>query len=82
MRFYRSVARLIADGCVIVRDRTGIGTAALSGGVFQNALLLRLTLEHLEERGFHVLSHRQVPCNNGGLSLGQAAVAAAVTSCD
>lgn len=48
---------------------------ALSGGVFQNRLLLRLTIEALEREGFDVLTHRLVPCNDGGISLGQAVIA-------
>jgi hydrogenase maturation protein HypF len=76
-RFHHGVAALIEDGCVLARDRTGVGTAALSGGVFQNQLLLREAVSRLERRGFTVLLHSQVPCNDGGISLGQAAVAAA-----
>jgi hydrogenase maturation protein HypF len=50
---------------------------ALSGGVFQNLLLLDRTVTWLEERGFRVLTHSRVPPNDAGVSLGQAAVAAA-----
>jgi hydrogenase maturation protein HypF len=50
---------------------------ALSGGVFQNLLLLGRTVADLEARGFIVLTHSRVPCNDGGISLGQAVVAAA-----
>jgi hydrogenase maturation protein HypF len=50
---------------------------ALSGGVFQNLLLLTETVARLEACGFRVLTHAQVPCNDGGISLGQAVVAAA-----
>jgi len=48
---------------------------ALSGGVFQNDLLLALTTNGLRRRGFQVYSHRLVPPNDGGIALGQAAVA-------
>lgn len=76
-RFHRGLAIAVAEGCELVRRRTGLGTAALSGGVFQNVLLLELTVAELERRGFTVLVHRRVPPNDGGLSLGQAAIAAA-----
>jgi len=48
----------------------------LSGGVFQNLLLLNATVARLEVRGFRVLLHSRVPCNDGGISLGQALVVA------
>jgi hydrogenase maturation protein HypF len=76
-RFHRAVAAAIVEVCRLVRTRTGLATVALSGGVFQNALLLELTLPALEVAGFEVLTHRQVPPNDGGISLGQAAIAAA-----
>ena len=76
-RFHHGVAALIEAGCLLLRDRHGLGTAALSGGVFQNLLLLRATVSRLEARGFRVLVHSRVPCNDGGISLGQAVVAAA-----
>jgi hydrogenase maturation protein HypF len=76
-RFHHGVARLIEEACVIVRDRRGLDTVALSGGVFQNLLLATETVARLEARGFRVLTHAQVPCNDGGISLGQAVVAAA-----
>jgi hydrogenase maturation protein HypF len=76
-RFHHGVARLIEEACVVVRDQRGLGTVALSGGVFQNLLLATETVARLEARGFRVLTHAQVPCNDGGISLGQAVVAAA-----
>jgi hydrogenase maturation protein HypF len=49
----------------------------LSGGVFQNAIMLRGLMRSLEEKGFEVYTHKQVPANDGGICLGQAVVAAA-----
>jgi hydrogenase maturation protein HypF len=76
-RFHNGVAALVAAGCALLRERHGLDTVALSGGVFQNALLLHQVARRLEERGFRVLTHSRVPCNDGGISLGQAVVAAA-----
>jgi hydrogenase maturation protein HypF len=76
-RFHNGVAALIADGCELLREQHGLTTVALSGGVFQNLLLLRRTVTRLEASGFTVLTHSRVPCNDGGISLGQAVVAAA-----
>jgi hydrogenase maturation protein HypF len=76
-RFHHGVAALIEAGCVLLRERHGLGTVALSGGVFQNMLLLHATVSRLEARGFAVLTHSRVPCNDGGISLGQAVIAAA-----
>jgi hydrogenase maturation protein HypF len=77
-RFHRGFAAGLATAVTEVRDRTGLRTVALSGGVFQNVVLLTELLQRLTEAGFGVLTHRQVPPNDGGISLGQAAVAAAV----
>jgi hydrogenase maturation protein HypF len=52
-----------------------VSTVGFTGGVFQNVLLLRLTVEMLRRDGFDVLIHRRVPANDGGLSLGQAVLA-------
>jgi hydrogenase maturation protein HypF len=76
-RFHNGVAGLIADCCLRLRERHGLSGVALSGGVFQNLLLLRTTVGRLEAQGFQVLVHSRVPCNDGGISLGQAVVAAA-----
>jgi hydrogenase maturation protein HypF len=76
-RFHHGVAALVEAGCLLLRERHGLGTVALSGGVFQNLLLLREAVSRLEARGFRVLVHSRVPCNDGGISLGQAVVAGA-----
>jgi hydrogenase maturation protein HypF len=77
-RFHAALARSFADAAIDV-IRAGEATAiALSGGCFQNALLLRLTLEALD--GLPVLTHRRTPSNDGGLALGQAVIAAAQTT--
>ena len=76
-RFHRGVAAAIAEVCAALRERSGLGTVALSGGVFQNLLLLGQVVDGLEEAGFRVLTHARVPPNDGGISLGQAAVAGA-----
>ena len=72
--------RTLADGIVKVVRRiaadTGIKRVALSGGVFQNLTLLEMVVSSLERRGFDVLIHREVPPNDGGLSLGMAMLAA------
>ena len=74
-KFHLAVARLIVDVAVNLQQLTGIDRVALSGGVFQNVLLVRLARSELAARGFRVLSHRIVPPNDGGLALGQIAVA-------
>jgi hydrogenase maturation protein HypF len=76
-RFHNGVARAVVEAALAVRERTGLATVALSGGVFQNLLLLDRTVTWLEEDGFRVLTHSRVPPNDAGVSLGQAAVAAA-----
>jgi hydrogenase maturation protein HypF len=75
-RFHHGVAALIEAGCLLLRDQHGLGAVALSGGVFQNTFLLHAAVARLEARGFRVLLHARVPCNDGGISLGQAVVAA------
>ncbi|GAA4949738.1 carbamoyltransferase HypF [Nonomuraea thailandensis] len=76
-RFHNGVAAAITRTCVALRQSTGLTAVALSGGVFQNALLLDRTVQRLRAAGFRVLKHVRVPPNDGGLSLGQASVAAA-----
>ncbi|MGH3912241.1 MAG: carbamoyltransferase HypF, partial [Pseudonocardiaceae bacterium] len=79
-RFHHGVADAIIRICCLLRETTAVGTAALSGGVFQNILLLERTVAGLEQAGFRVLTHSRVPPNDGGISLGQVAVAAACSS--
>ncbi len=74
-RFHHTLAELIVLVCQRIAAETKLGTVALSGGCFQNRLLLELAVPRLEQAGFRVLLHRQVPCNDGGISLGQAALA-------
>jgi hydrogenase maturation protein HypF len=74
-RFHQTIAHVIADTCAWIAAETGLRVVALSGGCFQNRILLRLAVRALRAEGFEVLMHRQVPCNDGGLSLGQAAIA-------
>jgi hydrogenase maturation protein HypF len=77
-RFHNGVADAIVAGCEAVREASGLGTVALSGGVFQNMLLLARAVTGLQAAGFRVLTHARVPPNDGGISLGQAVVAAAI----
>jgi hydrogenase maturation protein HypF len=74
-RFHRGLAAAVVEVCRTVGGRTGTTTVGLTGGVFQNMTLLRLAVEGLRHSGFHVLVHRQVPANDGGISLGQAVAA-------
>ncbi|MDI6854011.1 MAG: carbamoyltransferase HypF [Deltaproteobacteria bacterium] len=76
-RFHNSLVKGLAAACVAGRERTGLNLVALSGGVFQNALMAVSLKDRLEQAGFEVLAHRLVPPNDGGISLGQVAVAAA-----
>ncbi|HKO85758.1 MAG TPA: carbamoyltransferase HypF, partial [Actinomycetota bacterium] len=76
-RFHNGLADVLAAAAVRAADEAGRDTVALSGGVFQNLLLLQRTVAGLEQQGFRVLTHSRVPPNDGGISLGQAAVAGA-----
>lgn len=75
-RFHIGVARMVREVARVARGRTGVRRAALSGGVWQNMFLVGRTVALLERDGFEVLLHRRVPANDGGIALGQAAVAA------
>jgi hydrogenase maturation protein HypF len=73
--FHRELARLIVSACTEIRTQTNCNVTALSGGCFQNLLLLDLCKKGLEGSGFRVLTHHLVPPNDGGIALGQAVVA-------
>ncbi len=79
-RFHTTMVEIIAAVCARLRHDSGLDRVALSGGVFMNALLVEETLARLRGDGFTVYRHRLVPPNDGGLSLGQLAVAGAVLS--
>jgi hydrogenase maturation protein HypF len=74
-KFHCAMTEMVVQMCQRLTKMSGIKKAALSGGVFQNRLLLRLTVAGLEEAGFEVLTHSKVPTNDGGVSLGQAVIA-------
>ena len=74
-KFHNSIADIVKDVSLKIKERTGIGKVALSGGVFQNRLLLGLALRKLTERGFICYYQKKVPPNDGGISLGQAIIA-------
>jgi hydrogenase maturation protein HypF len=80
-RFHLTIAELLAQASAEVRRRTGLNSVALSGGIFQNRLLLEMLMTHLEEMDFRVYINRYVPPNDGGISLGQLAVASARLQC-
>jgi hydrogenase maturation protein HypF len=75
-RFHNGVTRVVCEVCGSLRDERGLNEVALSGGVWQNVALLQSVIAQLEQAGFIVYTHRLVPANDGGLALGQAAIAA------
>ena len=74
-KFHRTMAEIVVAGCEGIREAVGTTAVALSGGTFQNMLLLGQVTELLEERSFTVYRHRRVPTNDGGIALGQAVLA-------
>ena len=79
-RFHRGLAAVTVQVAAAAARADGLDTVALSGGVFQNVVLLELVTSGLEREDLRVLTHGRVPCNDGGISLGQTAVAAARTA--
>jgi hydrogenase maturation protein HypF len=80
--FHDSIAEVVAQMAADARDKSGIEIVALSGGCFQNRLLLAGSVERLQRKGFSVLTHQCVPANDGGLAFGQAVIAAAQHKAD
>jgi hydrogenase maturation protein HypF len=76
-RFHNAIASTTAEACIALARRRALDTAVLSGGVFQNRLLLERTVERLGNTGLRVLVPERLPPNDGGISFGQVAVAAA-----
>ncbi len=74
-RFHSTLADQILAGCMEMQRQTNLSTIALSGGVFQNQLLLSLCCDRLRTAGFQLLLHSLIPPNDGGISLGQAVAA-------
>jgi hydrogenase maturation protein HypF len=79
MRFHNTIAIIAHDVCMKIRRESGLNSVALSGGCFQNRLLLTRVTSLLNKSGFDVLTHKDVPANDGGISLGQAVIAANTT---
>jgi hydrogenase maturation protein HypF len=75
-RFHLAVAQMVDHVCRLLQEREGIGAVVLSGGVWQNQVLLSHTMRLLDQSGLQVYLHRRVPTNDGGIALGQAAIAA------
>jgi len=74
-RFHSTILFSTVSMCMRLREKTGLNTVALSGGVFQNRILFRFLLQKLLQEGFCVLYHSRVPPNDGGVSFGQGMVA-------
>lgn len=76
-RFHLGLASAVAEMAVRLAQASDVTTVALSGGVFQNRTLFELVTPRLRDAGLRVLTHSRVPANDGGISLGQAAIGAA-----
>ena len=76
-KFHWTLIRLFTELCEVIAKETGLNRVVLSGGVFQNSILLTGLIRTLTQENFQVFTHKLVPPNDGGISLGQAMVAAA-----
>lgn len=79
-RFHETIANVVLEACIRISKYTGLNKVVLSGGVFQNMILLDKCVTKLEGRGFNVYLHSRVPSNDGGIALGQAVMAIARVS--
>jgi hydrogenase maturation protein HypF len=77
-RFHNTLVAVIVEVCRRLRETDGLNLVCLSGGTFQNAYLLERVIPALRVRGFEVYLNSKVPTNDGGIALGQAAVANAI----
>jgi len=75
-QFHLTVAKMVSKTCLLLKKESRINKVVLSGGVFQNNVLLKLTLDLLYKQGFTVFKHQQLPCHDASISLGQAVIAA------
>jgi len=78
-KVHNTLAKIIVEVSILLRERSGVKVVALSGGVFQNVTLLRQARAQLQAAGFRVLTHQAVPPNDGGLALGQAVIGACMS---
>ena len=74
-KFHNSIVEMVSQVCIILRDGNGLCDVVLSGGVFQNNFLFNRLVKKLVSQKFNVHFHKRVPCNDGGISLGQAVIA-------
>ena len=74
-KFHNTMDRVICDMALRIRKESGINKLALSGGTFQNKYLVEMLFPMLEDANFEVFYHRKVPCNDGGIALGQLVIA-------
>lgn len=77
-KFHNTVVKFTIEMCEILKNTTGINEIALSGGVFQNSYILESITEKLNNSGFNVYSHKNYPCNDGAISIGQVVIADAL----
>lgn len=75
LEFHRQIARMVLDTCIRIREKTGVSRTALTGGVFQNKILMEESLSLLRNHGFEVFYNISVSPNDGGIALGQAYIA-------